>query len=110
MWRTILTPAVSEGAASYAKELAYAGRVKNIHDHFRGVGKMVGGGGWALMLGALLSACSTTSVSGCPPLVAYPPAAQSRAAAELRALPKGSPLAVMIVDYGKTRDACRATK
>jgi hypothetical protein len=55
-----------------------------------------------------LSACqSTGGSSGCPPLVAYPRDVQKQAAAELRALPKGSPLATMIVDYGKTRDACR---
>lgn len=45
---------------------------------------------------------------GCPPLVAYSAETQQMAAAELRKLPKGSPLAKMIVDYKKTRDACRA--
>lgn len=45
---------------------------------------------------------------GCPPLVAYSAETQQVAAAELRKLPKGSPLAKMIVDYKKTRDACRA--
>lgn len=56
-----------------------------------------------------LAACqSTGGAGGCPPLVAYPRDVQKQAAAELRALPKGSSLAAMIVDYGKTRDACRA--
>jgi hypothetical protein len=56
-----------------------------------------------------LSACqSTGGGSGCPPLVAYPRDVQKQATAELLALPKGSPLATMIVDYGKTRAACRA--
>lgn len=54
-----------------------------------------------------LAACQTAG-DGCPPLVSYSPAEQKRAARELRALPKDSPLAVMIVDYKKTRDACRA--
>ncbi len=53
-----------------------------------------------------LSACQTTG--GCPPLVAYSRAQQQQAAAELRALPRGSEIGAMIVDYGKTRDACRA--
>lgn len=50
---------------------------------------------------------STTVISGCPPLVAYSSATQKQAAAELRRLPPGSPLAKMIVDYGKHRAACR---
>jgi hypothetical protein len=57
-----------------------------------------------------LSACQSTAGGGCPPLVAYKAEAQRQAARELRALPKGSALATMIVDYKKTRDACRATK
>lgn len=63
------------------------------------------------MLGAFslaLAACQSTG-GGCPPLVAYSPQDQKQAAAQLRALPKNSPLAAMIVDYKKTRDACRAS-
>jgi len=52
-----------------------------------------------------LAGCQST---GCPPLVRYGPEMQKRAAVELRALPKGSALADMIVDYKKTRDAIRA--
>jgi hypothetical protein len=57
-------------------------------------------------ISSALAACTQT-VSGCPPLVTYPAAFQKDAAAELRALPKGSRLATMTVDYGKLRDACR---
>jgi hypothetical protein len=46
--------------------------------------------------------------AACPPLASYPPEFQRRAAAEMEALPPGSPLAQMIVDYGRLRDACRA--
>ncbi len=55
-----------------------------------------------------LAACRSTS-GGCPPLVAYSLDEQKIAAKQLRALPKDSPLAAMIVDYKKTRDACRAS-
>lgn len=51
--------------------------------------------------------CATTG-GGCPPLVTYSPAQQQQAARELRALPQGSEIGAMIVDYGKTRDAIRA--
>lgn len=56
----------------------------------------------------MLAACRSTG-DGCPPLVDYSLKEQKRAAAELRALPQNSPLAAMIVDYKKTRDACRAS-
>jgi hypothetical protein len=55
-----------------------------------------------------LAACQTTSGGGCPPLITYSAATQRQAAAELRRLPKDSPLAKLIVDYGKFRRACRA--
>lgn len=54
-----------------------------------------------------LAACSSTS-GGCPPLVTYSASQQILAARELTALPRDSQLAAMIVDYGKTRTACRA--
>ena len=55
-----------------------------------------------------LAACRSTG-GGCPPLVAYSLEEQRIAAKQLRALPKDTPLATMIVDYKKTRDACRAS-
>lgn len=66
---------------------------------------------WIAAVSSLaLTACRTTAGGGCPPLVAYGAEAQRQAARELRRLPKDSPLARMIVDYGKTRDACRAAR
>lgn len=47
---------------------------------------------------------------GCPPLVQYSSATQQKAADELEKLPKNSAVAQMIVDYKKTRDACRITQ
>jgi hypothetical protein len=44
----------------------------------------------------------------CPRLVDYSRAVQARAAEELKNLPAQSPLAVMLVDYGKLRDQVRA--
>lgn len=55
-----------------------------------------------------LAACQSTG-GGCPPLVAYSLEEQKIAAKQLRALPKNAPLAAMIVDYRKMRDACRAS-
>jgi hypothetical protein len=55
-----------------------------------------------------LGACQSTG-GGCPPLVAYSLEEQKIAAKPLRALPKDTPLAAMILDYKKTRDACRAS-
>ena len=54
-----------------------------------------------------LSACQTTSGGGCPPLVTYSAETQRLAAKELRALPKDSQVAKLVVDYGKMRAACR---
>lgn len=57
---------------------------------------------------SLISGCAAaTAGGGCPPLVSYTADMQRRAASELRALPRQSPLAAMIVDYGKMRAACR---
>lgn len=56
-----------------------------------------------------LAACQTTGGSA-PPLVTYTPAEQAQAAKELRAMPKGSITAKMIVDYAKTRKAIRAAR
>ena len=59
-----------------------------------------------------LAGCSTQlhTGSGCPPLVQYSAQTQRRAADELERLPKDSAVAQMIVDYKKTRDACRITQ
>lgn len=59
-----------------------------------------------------LAGCSTqlNTGGGCPPLVEYSAQTQRRAADELERLPKGSAMAQMIVDYKKTRDACRITQ
>ena len=56
-----------------------------------------------------LAGCATANSSrtACPPLVTYPPDFQRRAAGELQALPPGSAIGRMIVNYGRHRDACR---
>ena len=54
----------------------------------------------------LLGACTVT-LAGCPPLTTYSKEFQTRAAAQLRALPSASPIAILVTDYGKIRDACR---
>lgn len=54
-----------------------------------------------------LSGCQSIPVSGCPPLVTYSAETQRLAAKELRALPKDSQVAKLVVDYGKMRAACR---
>lgn len=64
-----------------------------------------------LMLASFsLAACQTTQGGGCPPLVEYSAETQRLAAAELRKLPKDSALARLIIDYKKTRDACRIAR
>lgn len=58
-----------------------------------------------------LAACqSIDDGGGCPPLITYSAQTQRLAAAELRKLPKDSALARLIVDYKKTRDACRIAR
>ena len=54
-----------------------------------------------------LSAGQIIPVSGCPPRVTYSAETQRLAAKELRALPKDSQVAKLVVDYGKMRAACR---
>jgi hypothetical protein len=46
----------------------------------------------------------------CPQLIEYAKEFQAQAREELLKLPAGSPLAKLIVDYSKQRDACRAIK
>ena len=60
------------------------------------------------VLATALSSCTQT-LSGCPPLVAYSRDFQRGARAEFDRLKPGSRLAVLVTDYGKMRDACRAT-
>lgn len=61
------------------------------------------------MMGILLSGCDEeTFRTKCPSLVKYSPAFLQEAYKQYDSLPKGSPLRVMITDYSKTRDACRA--
>jgi hypothetical protein len=59
-------------------------------------------------LAGCATARSEATRAACPPLTTYPPAFQSRAAVELGALPAGSAVGQMVVDYGRLRDACRA--
>lgn len=64
---------------------------------------------WKKLLLILIAVSSEGCASGstCPPLVDYSAERQTKAAKELRALPKGSELANMIVDYGQLRRTCR---
>ena len=58
-----------------------------------------------------LSACgmgSSDRPSSCPPVVNYSAAEQSRAAAEVGALPEGAMIARMLSDYAVLRDQARA--
>lgn len=61
------------------------------------------------MMGVLLSGCDeVTFRTRCPSLIKYSPAFLQEAYKQYEGLPKNSPLRVMITDYSKTRDACRA--
>ena len=65
----------------------------------------------ALAIAALAAACSAAAprpASLCPQPKAYTANEESRAARELLALPGGSMLAEMIIDYGRERAALRA--
>lgn len=57
---------------------------------------------------ASLLACTTPTVTTCPPIVAYTPQAMTQAATELSALPDGSQLAAMMGDYRRERAELRA--
>ena len=60
----------------------------------------------------LLSACATAGSEApavvCPPVVPYDQVTLDRAAADLDALPAGSPLITMMADYAVMRDQARA--
>ncbi len=60
-----------------------------------------------LLILMLASFSGCASGVTCPPLVDYSAERQTKAAKELRSLPKGSELANMIVDYGQLRRTCR---
>ena len=62
---------------------------------------------WIPLASSLLLGACTVTVSGCPPLTTYSAEFQKKAAAQLRALPSTSPVAILVTDYGKFRDACR---
>lgn len=53
---------------------------------------------------ALLSACTSVPVAVCPAVVAYTPGQQDEAAGELLALPPGSILTQMLLDYHSLRE------
>jgi hypothetical protein len=64
-------------------------------------------------IGLLIMFCQTAGPAPapavrCPPLAAYSATAQAAAAAELRRLPPGSPVAALVADYGTLRARCRA--
>jgi hypothetical protein len=65
----------------------------------------------AVILAVSCTACTTTPVTistVCLPLVQYTPAFEAQAAMQLGTLPAGSPVVVMITDYGRLRAADRA--
>lgn len=60
-----------------------------------------------------LSACATggsNKPSSCPPVVDYSAAEQSRAAAEVGALPESAIIVRMLSDYAVLRDQARASQ
>lgn len=72
----------------------------------------------ALMLGGCATVSGMTQqekqqtktlvLAKCPVLKQYSKEALTKAALELESLPDGSQLTVMLTDYSKMRDACRA--
>lgn len=62
---------------------------------------------WPEMFGGA-SQRTTTYVPRCPALKSYTAEQQRSAAAEIRAMPAGAVVPVMINDYGTLRSRCRA--
>lgn len=64
----------------------------------------------AILVALLLAACAPTPVvkTVCPPLKEYDAAFLRDAAAELRRLGDGNPVAQLVVDYRQLRDVIRA--
>ena len=62
------------------------------------------------MLQALTEPGATVVIAKvqCPPLKAYTPEFQTKAAEERKALPTGSAVGALVDDYGTTRAKCRA--
>lgn len=59
----------------------------------------------------MLGGCSGAVVVKCPALRDYPPAFQAAAAAQIEAtIPPGSPVDLMMTDYGELRAAVRACR
>lgn len=61
---------------------------------------------------SLLSGCGTAgserlNAAACPPVVSYGAEEQTKAAAELEALPEGSTVAGLLSDYAVMRDQAR---
>ena len=61
-----------------------------------------------LWLGACATGSSDVALGVCPPVVDYSAAEQSRAAAEVGALPEGAMIVRMLADYAVLRDQARA--
>ena len=59
-----------------------------------------------------LTACATAGSDSapCPPVVEYSAAEQTRAAAEVEAIPEGAVLVRMMSDYAVLRDQARACR
>lgn len=62
----------------------------------------------AISLGACAMGGSEQAPSACPPVATYPTSFQARAAAELEALPAGSAIEAMLVNYSLMRVQARA--
>lgn len=68
-----------------------------------------------LVVAAIAAGCVSdpplsTTIVRCPPLASYDDREQSAAADQLSFLPAGSPVRVMIKDYGDLRAQCRAVE